>query len=88
MTVNTNFFMTAGVWSRGFLGFQKKVSFDPAQWTWRSLMLGGFLDDWMQAHTLNNCMTNAQAGGHSYGLQPMDSTAVIYGAVDLRINMP
>jgi len=88
MTVNTNYFLTMGVWSRGFLGFQKTVSFDPAQWTWRALMLGGFLDDWMATHTLYNCMTNAQAGGHSYGFQPMDSTAVIFGAVNLRKNMP
>ena len=89
VTVNTNYFLTMSVWSRGFLGFQKKVSFDPAQWTWRALMLGGFLDDWMgQPHTLNYCVTNAQAGAHSSGFQPMDSTAVIFGAKDLRRDMP
>lgn len=88
VTVNTNYFLTMGVWSRSFLGFQKKVSFNPQQWTWRALMLGGFFDDWMQRNTLQFCVTNAQAGAHSSGQQPMDSTAVIFGAVDLRKDMP
>lgn len=51
-------------------------------------MLGGFFDDWMQPNTLNYCVTNAQAGTHSSGFQPMDSTAVIFGAKDLRRDMP
>lgn len=85
ITVNTNFFGLAGVESRAFLGFKKTVSFDPSQWTWRALMLGGFFDDWMTpgGMQLRTCVGNAEAGAHSGGFQPMDSSAVIYGAVDL-----
>jgi hypothetical protein len=84
ITVNTNFFGLAGVESRAFLGFKKTVSFDPSQWTWRALMLGGFFDDWLSPNTtLQTCVGNAEAGAHSSGFQPMDSSAVIYGAVDL-----
>jgi hypothetical protein len=88
MTVNTNFFTNLGIESRAFLGFKKTISFNPSQWDWRALMLGGFFNDWMTpgGMQLRTCVGNAQAGAHSSGFQPMDSSAVIYGAVDLMQN--
>ncbi len=85
-TVNTNFFASAGVESRGFLGFKNTITFNPSQWTWRSLMLGGFFGDWLLGNPLQTCVANAEAGAHSSGFQDMDSSAVIYGAVDLTVN--
>jgi len=88
-TVTTNFFNNAGVRSRAFLGFKKTISYNDAQWTWRSLMLGGFFQDWQNPNnTLQMCVSNAVAGNHSSGYQPMDSSWVIHGAYDLRINSP
>jgi hypothetical protein len=82
-TVNTNFFKAAGVESRAFLGFTKDISYNPEQWSWRALMLGGFFDDWTQGDTeLRICVGHAQHAS----FQPLDSSAVIYGAVDLTKN--
>jgi hypothetical protein len=59
-TTSTNFFITAGVRSRAFLGFKKTILFNEAQWDWRSLMLGGFFADWMSGTiTLQGCVNNA-----------------------------
>lgn len=87
-TVTTNFFDLAGVRSRAFLGFKKTISYNDAQWNWRSLMLNGFFGDWQAGLTLQQCVSNAAAGNHSSGFQKMDSSWVIYGAYDLRINSP
>jgi hypothetical protein len=81
VTVNTNFFATAGVESRAFVGFMKKVSFDPRTWQNYALMTGGFLGDWLSNVPLNACVGNAQNEVHSPAT--MDSSAIIYGAVDL-----
>lgn len=89
MMVNTNFFANAGVPSRAFLGFKKTISYNPSQWTWRALMLGGFFSDWMSGqNSLQQCVANAEAGAHSSGYQDMDSSAVIYGAMDMTHNGP
>ncbi len=84
VTVSTNYFATLGVESRAFLGFKTTTSFNPSQWTWRALMLGGFFNDWMRPGTpLQTCVGNAQAGVYSSGYQTMDTSAVVFGAVDL-----
>jgi hypothetical protein len=89
ITVNTNFFASTGVPSRAFLGFKKTISYNPQQWTWRALMLDGFFTDWISRHLdLRTCVANAQAGTYSSGYQDMDSSAVIYGAVDMTHNGP
>lgn len=83
MTVNTNFFATAGVESRAFLGFTKTTSYNPNQWTWRALMLQTFFSDWMQpggGTMLQTCVNDA-ANAPVY---PLPSSWVIYGAVDLK----
>jgi hypothetical protein len=88
-TYANSFFASAGVRSRAFLGFKKPITFNTSQWDWRSLMLGGFFEDWMSGSiTLQNCVNNAQSGTHSSGMQPMDSSAVIYGAVDIKRGSP
>lgn len=87
-TANTNYFANANVRSRAFLGFKKEVLFNEAQWDWRSIMLGGFFADWMSGLQLQFCVGNAQAGIHSSYFQKMDSSAVIYGAIDLTKNSP
>jgi hypothetical protein len=87
--VSTNFFNTAGVRSRAFLGFKKTVSYNDSQWTWRSLMLGGFFGDWQDStKTLQVCVSNAVNGVHSGGFQKMDSSWVVYGATNLNIFSP
>lgn len=83
-TVNNSFFATAGVRSRAFLGYKKSVNFNTAQWDWRSIMLGTFFSQWQVNTPLYSCMTNAQHAIY----QPMDSSAVIYGALDLQKNSP
>jgi len=87
-TVSTNFFNAAGVRARAFLGFKKKISFNDAQWTWRSLMLSGFFIDWQRGLPLDVCVSNAVNGVHTGGFQKMDSSYVIYGAYNLRIDSP
>jgi len=83
VTVNTNYFASLGIESRAFLGFKKTTSFNPEQWTWRALMLAGFFNDWMQPiTTLQTCVNNAANGVHER-VVTMDSSWVIYGAVDL-----
>jgi len=84
LTVSTNFFAAAGVESRAFLGYTREISFNPAQWDWRAFMIGGFLADWTSGRfTLQDCVNNAVAGAHSENMQPMDSSAIIYGAYDM-----
>jgi hypothetical protein len=83
-TLNNSFFITAGVRSRAFLGFKKTISFNAAQWEFRSLMLGTFFGDWQNNLPISQCVSDAQ----NYPTQPMDSSAVIYGATDLRKNTP
>jgi hypothetical protein len=83
-TLNNSFFATAGVRSRAFLGFKKSISFNTAQWEDRSIMLGTFFGDWMSFKPLNQCVQDAQ----NMAVQPMDSSAVIYGATDLQKNTP
>jgi hypothetical protein len=84
MTVNTNFFANLGIESRAFLGFKKTTSFNPEQWTWRAIMLGGFFDDWMRpgGTPLQTCVNNAINGVYEQQVT-LDSSWVIYGAVDL-----
>lgn len=82
-TTGTNYFATLSIWSRAFLGFQKTVSFDSSQWTWRAEMLNGFFNDWMNPNnSLYFCVSNAQQQAG----QPLDSTAVIFGAADMNKN--
>jgi hypothetical protein len=87
ITVNTNFFATAGVESRAFVGYTKSISFNTSQWDWRAIMIVGFLQDWkIVGLPLQSCVNNAEAGAHSSGFQPMDSSATIFGAVDMQVN--
>jgi hypothetical protein len=87
-TLNNQFFANTHVQSRAFLGFKTTTNFDPSQWTWRALMLGGFFDDWMLGGntTLQTCVNNAVNAVHSNGFQPLPSSWVIYGATDLTKN--
>ena len=85
-TVNTNYFATLGVESRAFLGFKTTTSFNPNQWTWRALMLGGFFNDWMNPNnTLQTCVNNAVNGVNEQTVL-MDTSVKIYGATDLTKN--
>lgn len=81
LTVTTNYFATLGVESRAFLGFKTTTTFNPNQWTWRSLMLAGFFNNWLApaGNTLQDCVYNAQ----NVQFQPMDSSAVIFGSANL-----
>jgi hypothetical protein len=52
-------------------------------------MLGGFFSDWQNPNnTLQDCVDNAVAGVHTSSYQTLDSSWIIYGANDLRINSP
>ncbi|MFN3407882.1 MAG: Ig-like domain-containing protein [Limisphaerales bacterium] len=85
-TTDNNFFLYSGVRSRAFFGFKDTISFNEQQWTWRSLMIGGFFADWISGQPLFSCATNAVAGGHSSGYQSMDTSWIIRGATNLQIN--
>jgi hypothetical protein len=86
-TLNNQFFANTHVQSRAFLGFKTTTSFDPPQWTWRALMLGGFFNDWMTGNTtLQTCVNNAVNAVYSGGFQPLPSSWVICGATDLTKN--
>lgn len=82
--LNNQFFANAGVRSRAFLGFKNSISFNVNQWSWRSIMLGTFFEQWQANTPLNQCVYNAQQAN----VQPMDSSAVIYGAADLQKSSP
>ena len=82
-TVNNAFFSALKVQSRAFLGFKSPKSFNPSQWTWYAIMIGGFYDDWLRGYTLQTCVNNAVNGVHTGTMLKMDSSWVIYGATDL-----
>lgn len=83
VTVTTNFFAAAKVESRAFVGYTKSITFNAAQWDWRAFMIVDFLQDWRSAaYTVQDCMSIAKAAV----FQPMDSSATIYGAVDMKAN--
>jgi hypothetical protein len=87
MTVSTNFFTSAGIWSRCFVGFKSWKNFNPEQWTWYSLMIGGFFDDWEQNQfTIQECVDRARTGVHNSHQVLMDSSVVIYGATNMFHN--
>ncbi|HEV2693397.1 MAG TPA: Ig-like domain-containing protein [Verrucomicrobiae bacterium] len=86
--VGNSFFSTAGVRSRAFLGFTSLKSYNPSEWDWYALMIGGFYDDFMAGFTINTCMNNAIAGSHDSAIVTMSSSAVIYGASDMRHSSP
>ncbi len=82
ITVSTNFFAAMKVESRAFLGYKNSVNFSPSQWEFRSIMLANFLGRWESGGVdINHCVGAAQAES----FQPMDSSAVIYGAYDLLL---
>ncbi|HEY4258303.1 MAG TPA: hypothetical protein VGM66_13905 [Candidatus Udaeobacter sp.] len=92
VTATTNFFATAGVESRAFIGFQKETGFDPSNsssdpngWPNRSVMMFQFLDAWLSGnYDLNTIVQSAKnTFGGSYGYK-MDSSVIIYGASNLK----
>ena len=89
MTVSTNFFTSAGVWSRAFIGFKSPKNFNPTKWTWYSLMIGGFFEDWTSnTYTVQDCVNRARTGVHNSDQVEMDSSVVIYGATNMKHNSP
>jgi hypothetical protein len=93
ITVSTNFFASAGVESRAFVGFTQETGFDdsnsssdPNGWPSRSLFLNEFLDAWLSgAYDLNTIVLNAKNSFGNVGYK-MDSSVIIYGASDLMRN--
>ena len=86
MTVSTNFFATAGVESRSFVGFKswKADNISSSNWENYSAMTGWFLADWLSGVlNVQTCVYNAQNDVHISG-QKMDTSAVIYGAYDMN----
>ena len=91
--VSTNYFATAGVESRAFVGFTKPTGFDtsnsssdPNGWPNRSILMGEFLDAWLSGSAdLGTIVVNAQNSFGQFGYK-MDSSAIIYGATDLKRN--
>ena len=93
ITVSTNFFATAGVESRAFIGFTKPTGFDPSLSSGdpngvpnRSITMAEFLDAWLHSEgDLNTILQDAENSFGQFGYK-MDSSAVIYGAYDLKNN--
>jgi len=83
-TVSTNYFATAGVESRAFVGF-KSVKFNLNEFTWYNYtaMTGWFIADWLRGLSVQDCVNNAKSDAHITGTM-MNSTAVIYGASDMN----
>jgi hypothetical protein len=68
-----------------FIGVKTEASFNPAQWQQRANMLANFWNDWVtQNLSLQTCVNNAV----NFGTGALDSSAVIYGAVDLTKDSP
>jgi hypothetical protein len=92
ITVSTNFFATAGVESRAFIGFAKTTTFDPSNssadpngWQNRSIMIATFLNEWLGNVDLQTIVNGAKNSFGNSGYK-MDSSVVIYGAYDLKRN--
>jgi hypothetical protein len=85
ITVSTNFFATAGVESRAFVGMKSwNININFVSWESYSLMTGFFLADWLSGNDVQTCVGNAKNDAH-ITVAEMSSSAVIYGAYDLRI---
>lgn len=85
LTANTNYFATAGVESRAFVGMQSwKLNLNIIGWQGYSEMTGQFLGNWLTGHQVQDCVNTAQSPFNGTGAQ-MSSSAVIYGAADLTI---
>lgn len=83
-TLNRDFFTTAGLRSRAFLGFKGDVTFNRQQWEARAARLAGFFTDWViNRKTLQQCVDNAA----NFTIQPLDSSWVIYGATNLTYGL-
>jgi hypothetical protein len=82
---STNFFASAGVESRVFIGFTSwKLNLNIFGWQSYSALTGAFLTDWLTGVSAQTCVANAENDVHTSGAH-MDSSAVIYGAVDLTV---
>ena len=85
-TINDLCFINAGIQPRAYVGYKDKSVFTPNDWDWNSMMLGGFFNDWMNGYTLQECMDRAKNGTSTSGNFLMESSAVIFGATDLKIS--
>jgi hypothetical protein len=85
VTAGTNFFASAGVESRAFIGFTDEKSFNTSTWDSYSLMMGGFFEDWLGGLPVENCIGNAQNNVYT-SVVSMDSSAIVFGAVDMVHN--
>jgi hypothetical protein len=82
--LSTDYFAAAGLESRAFVGF-KSWSIDLNIYTWQgySEMTSHFLQDWEREVPVQQCVNNAKSDVYNTG-NPMDSSAVVYGAIDLQ----
>jgi len=90
-TVSTNFFAAAGVESRAFIGFTKPTGFDPSLSSGdpngvpnRSIATAYFIQAWLAGTMDLNHIVGAAQNGFGQPIYKMSSSAVIYGASDLR----
>jgi len=90
ITVSTNFFASADVESRAFVGFTKPTGFDPSLSSGdpngvpnRSIAAAYFMQEWLSGqYDLQTIIQNAE-NAFGYPIYKMSSSAVIYGAYDL-----
>ena len=62
MTIDTNFFASAGVESRAFVGFTSwKLNINLFSWQSYSLLTGWFLTDWLTGVQVQNCVEIGRA---------------------------
>ncbi|MGH7953045.1 MAG: hypothetical protein ACREFE_14175, partial [Limisphaerales bacterium] len=90
ITVSTNFFATAGVESRAFLGYKswKVDNIQQSNWENYSGMTSSFLAAWLSSsYNIGNCVSIAEQDAWNPPVgASMDSSAVIYGAADMFNN--
>ncbi len=84
--ISTNYYAAAGLESRAFVGFKHwtlNVNF-VGIWQGYSLMTHYFLQDWLSGNlNVQQCVNNAKHDVYNTG-SSMDSSAVVYGAIDLQ----
>jgi hypothetical protein len=82
--LSTNYFATAGIESRVFVGFTSwKVNLNIYNWEEYSDMTHELLNDWLRGVPIQTCVNNAKSDSHDTGAS-LDSSAVVYGATDLQ----
>jgi hypothetical protein len=80
---STNFFLLAGVRARAYVGYTKPVTYNVVDWVPRATMLASFWNSWWGgSQSIYTIVTNCESTATFS--EPMDKSAVIYGANNMN----